>query len=398
MEISLNMKINPSTKNGIFNYSSDNYVNYNEKIADKTKYFIMNENNIIKSINKQTDIEKEEVILFRVDKKENIFQLNIIHLLLKDFIENLDNYFWYVINSDCNKIRNTNGNYYISKNDIIKIGNIKYIVREIKISNNIQTNNFNDENVEINQDLKGYCEKKMEEKLSSLNFPSLDCKKCEDCGCLLIKFCKCDQFDHFKEIKEWIKDHILKKKNIGKTFRYYYFNNFYKCGECNTCLPLKFKLNIKKPFQCKLSDNDEEILNYNIGDDITLDFKKINKPNYCDYLILESFENIDKSENSGIKKSIHVIKLIGEDIKIGKDPQNDVIVDDSSACKEHAIIKYDNGKLLLKNLSNVAGTLVFIPKFKINISEKKVLLQIDNISLEAQVIRKKDSNEEEGNK
>jgi len=78
--------------------------------------------------------------------------------------------------------------------------------------------------------------------------------------------------------------------------------------------------------------------------------------------------------------------------------QNDVIVDDSSVCKEHAIIKYNNGKLLLKNLSKRAGTLVFIPKFKINISEKKVLLQIDKLSLEAQVIIKQDSNEEGGSK
>ena len=34
-ELCLNMKINTSTKKGIFNYSSDNYVNYNEKIANE---------------------------------------------------------------------------------------------------------------------------------------------------------------------------------------------------------------------------------------------------------------------------------------------------------------------------------------------------------------------------
>ena len=243
----------------------------------------------------------------------------------------------------------------------------------------------------------------MKEKLSSLNPPILDCKKCEDCGCLLIKFCKCEQFDHFKEYKEWIKKHISKNENIGKIVRNYYFSNLYKCDKCNTCVPLKFKLNIKEPFQCKLNDNDEELLNYNIGDDITFDFIKINKPNDSDYLILESIEYED-SKNSGVKKSIHVIKLTGEDIKIGrKDSQNqndviDVIVDDSSVCKEHAIIKYNNGRLLLKNLSKKAGTLVFIPKFKINISEKKVLLQIDKVSLEAQVIIKQDSNEEGGSK
>ena len=77
-ELCLNMKINTP----IFNYSSDNYVNYNEKIANK-KYIIINENNIIKSINIYNDKKDGEFALFSSDKKENIFRLNIIHLLIK---------------------------------------------------------------------------------------------------------------------------------------------------------------------------------------------------------------------------------------------------------------------------------------------------------------------------
>ena len=412
-ELNLNIKINSSLpKNGIFDYSSNDYIFYNKKIEDR-KYFFKNEYNIIKFYDSHGDKENGENLIFKAGKKENKseenkleenklkenkFQLNIIHLSEKNFIENIDKYFWYVINSDSNNIGNTNDDYYISENDIIKIGKFKYIVREIKIKNNLQKNNYYFKNIEISQDLEGNNEEKMKKQLSSLNPPSLDFKKCEDCGCLLIKFCKCDQFDHFKCIKNWIKGKLNKKniENIGNTFRYYHFNNIDRCEECNTYnVPLKFKLNIKEPFQRKLNFNDKELLNYKIGSDIPLYFKKIKKPNNCDYLILES---IEYEENSCIKKSIHIIKLTGEDIKIGQDTKNDIVVDDSSVCKVHAIIKYDNGKLLLKNLSKKAGTLVFIPKFKINISEKKVLLQIDNISLEAQVIRKKDSNEEEGNK
>ena len=113
---------------------------------------------------------------------------------------------------------------------------------------------------------------------------------------------------------------------------------------------------------------------------------------------MESFGYIDIKKKSPIQKSIHVIKLTGEDIKIGKSDQNDVVVDDCSVCDEHAIIKYYNDKLLLKNLSKMAGTLVFIPKFKIKISEKKVFLQINKVALEAQEIIKQDSNEEGDNK
>lgn len=70
----------------------------------------------------------------------------------------------------------------------------------------------------------------------------------------------------------------MEKKNIGKAFRYYHFEELKRYEECNICVPLKFKLNIKEPFQYKLNDNEEELLNYNIGDDITLD---------SDYIILE---------------------------------------------------------------------------------------------------------------
>ena len=103
----------------------------------------MNENNIIKSINSQIDKKDGEFVLFKSEKKGNIFRLNIIHLSKQDFIENIDNYFWYVINSDSNKIGNTNDDYYLSKNDIIKIANVKLIVREIKIKNNIQKSILN---------------------------------------------------------------------------------------------------------------------------------------------------------------------------------------------------------------------------------------------------------------
>ena len=41
-------------------------------------------------------------------------------------------------------------------------------------------------------------------------------------------------------------------------------------------------------------------------------------------------------------------------------------------------------------MSEKAGTLVFIPKFKIKISKKKIFLQIDKVALEAQEIIKQD--------
>ena len=208
-------------------------------------------------------------------------------------------------------------------------------------------------NDEISQDLN-YSLKQI---YSSLNPPCLDYKKCECCGCLMIKFCKCQEFNHFKCIKNW----IIKERKLNdiskETVQNYYFR-IYKCreklerdnnsiensnmsskNECNTYLPLKFKLNTKEPIEFKLNDDDEKPLKYKVGD--IIDFYEIKKPENSEYFILESIDNDDSSSNSDVIKSIHVIKLTGEDIKIGRCSQNDVIVDDSSVCKKHAIIKYD---------------------------------------------------------
>jgi len=379
-EIYLNMKFDPSAENGTFNHDSDKHTNYNE-IITKDKYIFKDKSNIIRSYNTQPEgSKKNEEFLFEVDKNINSFIL----IRKKGFIKKIDYYFWYVVNSDSNNIGITNDDYYLLENDIIKIGSVKYIVREIKIRNQ---KNKNDE---INHNLKVIDDEDMEKEFLSLNPPVLDCKKCEDCGCLMVKICECHQFEHFKCIKKYINENLIIRENSKKAFRYY----IYKCEECNTCVPLKFKLDIKESFEAKLNNDDKEPLKFNKDEDKLLYFIEINKPNDCDYLLLESFEYVD-CQNSRAKKSIHIIKLTEEeDIKIGSDKQNDVIVDHSFVCPKHAIIKYHNGKLLLKNLSKTYGTSVFIPKFEINITQKKISLQIDKIFLEAQVIIKQDSNEE----
>ena len=95
-ELNLNIKINSSLpKNGIFDYSSNDYIFYNKKIEDR-KYFFKNEYNIIKFYDSHGDKENGENLIFKAGKKENKseenkleenklkenkFQLNIIHLL-----------------------------------------------------------------------------------------------------------------------------------------------------------------------------------------------------------------------------------------------------------------------------------------------------------------------------
>ena len=80
-------------------------------------------------------------------------------------------------------------------------------------------------------------------------------------------------------------------------------------------------------------------------------------------MILESLE--EKTEKTKTaKKSVHIIELNGDDIKIGnpKDNDNDIIINyDTLLSKNHAIIRYDKltGKISIKNLGK-SGTLVLV--------------------------------------
>ena len=138
-----------------------------------------------------------------------------------------------------------------------------------------------------------------------------------------------------------------------------------------------------------------------------IEFYEIKKPEKCDYLILESLPHQDKTSNSPkIEKDIHVIKLIeGKDINLGSDTNNDVVIHDVSVCKMHSVIKYDKnkGKLLLKNKSKRAGTLVLIKDKFVDLSEKEIYLQVDKTFFSARLIKIKeikniikDLNEDEG--
>ena len=67
----------------------------------------------------------------------------IIWNQLKKIYHVLNNKLWYIVNSDptlCSQIstnhfHSINKDYYITKNDIIKLGRVKYIVSEINIIN-----------------------------------------------------------------------------------------------------------------------------------------------------------------------------------------------------------------------------------------------------------------------
>ena len=137
----LNMKTRLRSTSGIFDYSSDQNKNFNTFITKRT-YITKQENNFIKGLNNQSDKKEGDEFLFFVRYRAKIFKIENQGFLKNLEINNtnielINKYIWYVINSEDSSF-NKNEDYYLSVNDIIKLGKVKYIVKEIYIKNNLK--------------------------------------------------------------------------------------------------------------------------------------------------------------------------------------------------------------------------------------------------------------------
>ena len=403
----LNIKINRNNKNGIYNYNSKDTKNLNTFIPGRG-FLVKDENNEIKLYEHQKNITQNEIILFfiriRKDKvilekegtiysndkwtlkdifkgKEPLLDVNDIN------IRTLNEYIWIIINSDT--IDNDdceNDDYCLIENEIIKFGNIKYYVREIHIENknNEEKRKPIFKLIPVCKEYKK-CNEQCNEKCN---------EKCiEHCNCGKERYllCECkNKYQHYDEMNKWLNDRVIIRENKKKTVTNYTFKilqckelyekdnncNGRECKYCNckydnTYYPIRFRLPDKKDI---------------------IDFYPIKKPENSDYLILESFEYINL-DNGTSEKNIHIIKLNEEeDINIGRGRNNDVIIDDKSVSKDHATIRYhkEEGKLILKNKSEKSGTLILCKDTKVEVKKEAVYLQINNVYIEAKVMKEND--------
>ena len=353
---------------------------------EESTYIILKMGTEILRVERQTDIESKsnEKILFRIRKEADFNYIldNPTFLNFSEYnTEGLNDKLWYTINSGNDNKDNegknknekshkekekcfVNEDYYISKNDFIKFGNIKYIVKDI--SKNLD--NINDEKKEINFDFYPAFQTYYFSESKTVNGKIIECEICNSADCCkenpIVKFCSCNYL-HFECLKKKIESNKYIKEN--DKVKNYYFNNL-KCQKCDFTFPLRFKI----------SEIQYELIN-------------IETPPEDTYIILES---IEKRIFYGYMKMIHVIK-IGTDndiITIGRNKtKNDVIICDPSISKEHAQFIYDKGKILLKNLSKKFGTSVFI-RNGINIGNKRIQIQTGKIMFETQRIKYKDFN------
>ena len=382
----MNIKINTNSKE-LFNYKSKNIKEINT-IIDNDTYILRKGEKILRA-NKHSDIEstKGELLLFHIrNKKYGIFSIeNPVFFnnveLTDNIINGLNNKTWYVLNSENPNINSNNEDYNLTENDIIKLGNIKLIIKEIHIENSESQNNqnteTNNENIStkknggpifniIPQPQKYFIS---ENNTKKENIKCSICYKYEcDIKNPILSFCECNCYmNHFKCLKNVAYKRSINKCNINKTINYYYIKVL-KCRKCKSILPFRFTIpEAEQPF----------------------DFIDIIKPNECNYMIIESLEN---KIFYGHLKLIFIVKLGDNKVKIGRSDDNDIIIKDPSVSKNHAEIIYKNGNIYIKNLSEMFGTLILIKK-PITLNDKYIKLQIGNTVIDTKIMKHGDFEE-----
>jgi hypothetical protein len=373
---------------GLFDYESNQTKHLNAILAESI--YIARKKHEIMTVNNPNQLQEEEELLFNVrhdDINKFVLESNVpvrIQPNQKN-INDLSNKIWYILKNDPIKsnnsnqvITNTNDDYYLCKNDVIKLGRVKYSLNEINIpsrQNNIDiappmldTTKYDID--ELNKNTEPVFDFIFQAKDSSEYFGIPDDERlCKICfseendreNNPLVHLCNCNgglRFSHYMCIKRWMETKLQIKENDKRTVKSYNIKSF-NCEICKTPYPFKFKLNgIEKPFEL-----------------IELD-----KPIGCDYIILESLNQM--KENCNIK-SIHVIQLGNDELIIGRGHESDIRINDISVSRSHAKLRYDvdSGTILLRDLKSKFGTLILIKK-PLLIKEKKIHIQIGRTYIE----------------
>ena len=350
---------------GLFDYESNQTKHLNAILAESV--FITRKKHEIKTVNNPKQLQEEEELLFNV-RHDDINKF-VLESPVPDPIKS---------NNSNQVIINTNDDYYLCKNDVIKLGRVKYSLNEINIpsrQNNIDTappmtdiTKYDIDDLNKNtepvfdfifkaRDSSEYTDIPEDERLCKICYSEENDRENNP----LVHLCNCNgglRFSHYMCIKRWMETKLQIKENEKKTVKSYNIKSF-NCEICKTPYPFKFKLNgIEKPFE----------------------LIELEKPVGCDYIVLESLNQM--KENCNIK-SIHVIQLGTDELIIGRGHESDIRINDISVSRSHAKLRYDmeNGTILLRDLKSKFGTLILIKK-PLQIKEKKIHIQIGRTYIE----------------
>mgnify|MGYP002475727197 FL=1 len=201
-------------------------------------------------------------------------------------------------------------NFVLSEGAIIKLGRVKYRVKELSGSDTSFPSPF--EKVPPEQACKFcFCDENTE------NNP-------------LISPCQCSgsmKFIHLFCLQEWLNSKKLTRNNENSICHYW------KSVDCEIC---------KRPFPVNVYYKGEPFDLFSVG------------TKHQPYLILEA---VTPERNN--HRGIHVITFINKCVaKLGRGHDSDVRISDISVSRFHATIKYLDGKFILEDNNSKFGTLV----------------------------------------
>ena len=372
---------------GLFDYESQQTRNLSTVFSNPT--IIIRQKNEIKQKSQISEFSLDEEFLFEIrnDNKEEYSLINNVPINAEPTEQNINeisNKIWYIVKFDPNyytqnnqTIINSNDDYFLCANDVIKLGRVKYSLSEINIPSHQNKIDFarppddktkyDIDNLNINtppvfnflyeaKDSNDFIDIPQDEKICKICYDGLNEENNP-----LVHLCKCNgglRFSHFECIKKWMQMKLVIKQNEKGSVFSYNIKSF-NCEICKTPYPFKFIINrTKKIFE--LID--------------------LQKPQNCNYIILESLNQM--KDNCNIK-SIHIIKL-ENDVILGRGHESDVRINDISVSRAHAKLSYnaEDGTLLIRDLKSKFGTLILIKK-PLVIKQKKIHLQIGRTYFEA---------------
>ena len=427
----------------LYNYKNENSRGnkFIYSLNFKSRYLIKTKDNSIKLIKEQKESNSNEgdEILFRIRKslKRKIYEvinpINEYKINTNEFNINYLNFkIWYPVKSSSHFERN-NDNYNLNENDIIKFGKKIYIVCKFHFNNNnisyistinkhsksvfnidirpnqykinINNNKISKTNKKVNEGNKQKLKISKENKIESESENESEYKseiinessyttntnnesrikntinneseieneneynKCwlcfnsnSDINNPLICLCNCHNYIHYECLKTYLSSKLIITENLKHTITTIRCEKF----NCDICL---------KPYHLRFRipefDKTYELI------DLTL-------PEETDYVCLESLDFIKDNHNL---KILHIVKLIDEEITIGRQNYNDIIDNNISISREHAMLRYnkDNGNLFLEDKNSKYGTLVLV-RGNIPLTKKKIFFQIGNIYISINIL------------
>jgi len=261
---------------------------------------------------------------------------------------------WYVVKP--NPINNANNNsvvnnsqfqsnfqYVLKKNDIIKLGRIKFVIRDLNII---------DKTVENTTEIfKNYIESQHVENTEA-NICRICLQSPAEENNPMISICKCKgsmNLIHLKCLKSWI-GHKLTVKEITKKMGISYIVKSYNCEICKEPYPI----------QIKHGNMHYNLLTYSI-------------PENQNFVILESLNSIKENQ---YPLSIHVLMFTDDDsFLLGRGHDSDVRISDISVSRIHSKIFFKDNQFVLEDCGSKFGSLV-LAKDAVEIEENTKILQI----------------------